>query len=60
MERVERCVLLQQRLLTVGRLEREATLGFRPDSGGALLDISAAAVLQRTDFAPMNIPRRAA
>ena len=36
MERVERCVLHQQRLLTVGRLERETALGFRPNSDGAL------------------------
>ena len=36
MERVERGVLPEERLLSVGRLERELTLGFRPNSDRAL------------------------
>ena len=35
-ERVERGVLPEERLLSVGRLERELTLGFRPNSDRAL------------------------
>ena len=34
-EGVERRVPPEERLLTAGRLEREATLGFRPNSDGA-------------------------
>ena len=36
MEGVGRRVPPQERLLTVGRLEREAALGFRPNSDRAL------------------------
>ena len=35
MEGVERRVPPEERLLTVGRLERETALGFRPNSDGA-------------------------